>query len=129
MGLSPVKIGDNRPDLFIELAYKQGALDERVFSVNFAGDYQVSYITFGGYDADEFAVEPLVWHKNLGKYFWSVQLDEVKFGEKTAIDFKTKTRKGHVEAVIDSGSSYILMPKKQFWAFYREIKRVSGATC
>ena len=55
MGLSPVKIGDERPDLFINLAYEQGVLDERVFSLNFAGDYAVSYITFGGYDTDSFA--------------------------------------------------------------------------
>ena len=78
---------------------------------------------------DEFAVEELVWHDNTGKYFWSVQLDEVKFGERTAIDFKKSSKLGHANAVVDSGSSYILMPKKHFWAFYREIKRVSGATC
>ena len=70
MGLSPVKIGDERPDLFIELAYEQGMLDQKVFSLNFAGDFEVSYITLGGYDTEEFAVEELTWHANLGVYFW-----------------------------------------------------------
>lgn len=64
MGLSPVKIGDNRPDLFIELAYDQGVIDEKVFSLNFAGDYSISYLTVGGYDAEEFAAEEITWHDN-----------------------------------------------------------------
>ena len=55
MGLSPVKIGDDRPDLFINIAYEQGMIDKKVFSLNFAGDYEVSYITIGGFDAEEFA--------------------------------------------------------------------------
>lgn len=47
-------------------------LDERVFSLNFAGDYEMSYITLGGYDVEEFAVEELTWHKNIGHFFWAV---------------------------------------------------------
>ena len=77
MGLSPVKIGDNRPDLFIDLAHKQGVLDERVFSLNFSGDYATSYITLGGYDVNHFAIEDITWHDNIGEYFWAVSLDKV----------------------------------------------------
>ena len=65
MGLSPVKIGDNRPDLFIDLAYEQGVLDERVFSLNFSGNNRTSYITMGGYDVKEFAIEDITWHDNM----------------------------------------------------------------
>jgi len=127
MGLSPVKIGDERPDLFIDLAYKQGVLDEKVFSLNFAGDFEVSYITLGGYDVAEFAVEELTWHPNLGLYFWAVQLDSVKFGTDPAIKFAdTRTQ---TTAVVDSGSSYILMPEKYFWAFYKEVSSVAGTVC
>lgn len=78
IGLSPVKIGDERPDLFIDLAYKQGVLDEKVFSVSFQGDLDDSFITFGGYDVDEFAAEPITWHENVGEFFWAVNLDEVR---------------------------------------------------
>ena len=55
----------------------------------------------------------------------------MKFGEKTAIDFTSISSSlwGSGQAIVDSGSSYILMPRKFFWEFYREIKRVSGATC
>lgn len=120
MGFSPVKIGDARPDLFMDLAYEQGALDERVFSLNFAGDYNVSYITLGGYDASRFATEEMTWHPNEGYYFWAVGLDEVRMGSGpgamiyAGANFKT-------EAVVDSGSSYILMPRYAFWDFYDQI--------
>lgn len=77
MGLSPGKIGDNRPDLFIDLAYEQNVLDERVFSLNFSGDFDTSYITLGGYDANEFAIEDITWHDQIGQYFWTVSLDNV----------------------------------------------------
>ena len=59
MGLSPVKIGDDRPDLFLELAKEQGTIDHRIFSLSFSGDHSVSYVTFGGYDVEEFGVEEL----------------------------------------------------------------------
>ena len=77
MGLSPVKIGDDRPDLFIDLAYEQNVLDERVFSLNFSGSNRSSYITMGGYDAKEFAIEEITWHDNMSQYFWAVSLDKV----------------------------------------------------
>ena len=77
MGLSPGKIGDTRPDLFIDLAYEQNVLDERVFSLNFSGDFDTSYITLGGYDANEFAIEDITWHDQIGQYFWTVSLDDV----------------------------------------------------
>ena len=32
-------------------------------------------------------------------------------------------------AVVDSGSSYILVPREYFWAFYREIEKVPGVDC
>ena len=109
MGLSPVEIGDDRPDLFINIAYDQGLIDEKVFSLNFAGDYEVSYITIGGYDASEFAIEDITWHPNIGQYFWAVDLSEVRMGDgKNALIYTGATFK--TEAVIDSGSSYILMP-------------------
>ena len=120
MGLSPVTIGDHRPDLFIPLAYDQGVIDEKVFSLNFAGDYEVSYITIGGYDVNEFATEEVTWHDNIGRYFWAVNLDEVRFGEGK----KSKVYSGarfKTQAVVDIGSSYILMPRQKFWEFYDQI--------
>ena len=129
MGLSPVKIGDNRPDLFIDLAYEQGVLDERVFSLNFAGDYAVSHLTFGGYDVDQFASEPITWHDNKSKYFWAVGLDEVRMGDGPQAKVLSGMTFKHKKAVVDSGSSYILMPFTAFWQFYDQIKTTTDTYC
>lgn len=118
MGLSPVKIGDERPDLFIDLAYEQGVLDEKVFSVSFQGDLDDSYITFGGYDVDEFAAEPITWHENVGEFFWAVNLDEVRMGDKETGKKYDAKNFSSPSAVIDSGSSYLLLPESHFWDFY-----------
>ena len=42
-------------------------------------------------------------------------------------DFSGKAFK--TECVVDSGSSYNLVPEKYFWAFYREIMEVSSTYC
>lgn len=94
-------------------------LDERVFSLNFAGDHEISYITMGGYDVDEFAIEELTWHNNIGTYFWAVTLDAVSFVVDGEPVQEFSGRKFKTSAVIDSGSSYLLVPEKYFWAFYK----------
>lgn len=121
MGLSPVKISDNRPDLFIDLAHQQGAIDEKVFSLNFAGDYSVSYLTIGGYDVEEFAVEDITWNDNLGNYFWAVSLEKIEFGGEEYIQTNRWGRQTATTpnvAIVDSGSSYILVPEKAFFDFF-----------
>lgn len=128
IGLSPVKIGDDRPDLYIDLAVKQGVLDERVFSLNFSGDYETSYVTFGGYDEATFAVEPITWHENVGDYFWAVNLEEVNF-----VSSGIKKKYGgsawrQTDTIVDSGSSYLLMPQDAFWDFFDEIEK-TGTKC
>jgi len=80
----------------------------------------VSYITIGGYDLDEFAVEDITWHDNVGRYFWAVNLDEVRFGKGSSEKVYSGSR-FKTQAVVDSGSSYILMPRKKFWEFYDQI--------
>ena len=57
-------------------------LSERIFSLSLQGNFNVSYATLGGYDIDQFAVEDLTWHDNISKYFWAVELEYVKLGEK-----------------------------------------------
>ena len=76
LGLSPVLIDDRGQDLFIDAAYKQGAIDEKVFSLSFAGENGDSFFTMGGYDINEFAIEDdVTWHDNIGEYFWAVNAD------------------------------------------------------
>ena len=74
-----------------------------------------SKITIGGYNDTKFGAEsaPLVWHDLIpnkeGKYnHWRLKLDSMKFGdydiEETDIE----------HAIVDSGTSLVLMPSKDF---------------
>ena len=123
VGLAPRKIGDERPDLFIEKAYEQGEISNRVYSLAFAGDFEDSYVTFGGYDTSEFAVEDITWHDNIGKYFWAVELNQVRYGNDTIAEYGDSYSwfDSYAECVIDSGSSYILMPEGKFYALYNTL--------
>ena len=125
VGLSPTKIGDQRPDLFIEKAYEQGVIDEKIFSIKFGGDDASSMITFGGYDTDSFAKEELTWYPNFTyysqHYFWAVYMDGVQIGDEYISEDVEKM------LVVDSGSSYILMPWSFFEGFMETLNEAS--TC
>ena len=102
-------------------------LDEKVFSLHFAGNDNESYITFGGYDAEEFAVEDITWHDNVGVYFWAVQLDEVRIGE--GDNEKVYSWNQPSTAVVDSGSSYLLVPEEYFWDFFDQLTKQADIYC
>jgi hypothetical protein len=119
-----VKIGDPRAELFMDKAYEQGVIDERVFSIKFGGDDASSMITFGGYDSERFAKEELSWYPNYTPYgvhyFWAVWLEAVNIGDRSLSNF---TRM----AVVDSGSSYLLMPYRSFQNFVADLQEISEA--
>lgn len=52
LGLSPTNQNDPDMDLFIEKAYAQGAIPEKVFSMSIGPGEKPSIITFGGYDLE-----------------------------------------------------------------------------
>ena len=58
VGLSP-KIHTRNADLLIQKMKEGGALDEAIFSISIAYDSVQSTVTFGGYDSDKYAVEPI----------------------------------------------------------------------
>ena len=61
MGMSP-SVQESGAELVIEELYKQEVIDEKVFSIQVGNMDEASKITIGGYDADKYAKEPLVWH-------------------------------------------------------------------
>lgn len=124
--MSPSKIGDQRPDLFVEKAYDQGVIDEKLFSIKFGGDDAASQITFGGYDTEIFAKEDLIWYPNYTPYpkhyFWAVELEGLIAGDVLYTDIEPF-------GVVDSGSSYILMPWSLFEPFMEhKLKPVTTCT-
>ena len=88
--------------------------------MSFTGDYGVSYVTFGGYDLQSFAKEELTWHNNVSDWFWAVNLTEIKTGSETLMSNDYGR-----ELIVDSGSSYILLPRTDFNAFLDQMQEVA----
>ena len=63
IGLAP-QSSRREPDaeLFIEKAYEQGVIDEKIFSFVVGDSHKPNYFTIGGYDLDTFATSDLHWH-------------------------------------------------------------------
>ena len=105
-----------KPELFIDMAHEQGVIDEKVFSLLIgAGDKKQAF-TLGGYDLDRFAKSDLNWHGSFSGEYWSVRLDGFKYADNEV----TIT---HDEVIVDSGTSYIIMPEVSFMEVYRLVKQ------
>ena len=111
IGLAPVNYTDPRdtakPELFIDVAFNQGAIDERVFSLLIGADKKKQVFTIGGYDLAQFAKGDLIWHDCFSDEYWSVRMDGFKYGDDAL-------RTTHNEAIVDSGTSYLIMPEANF---------------
>lgn len=111
--------------MFIEELKKSGAIDHMSFSISIAKDGQ-SQMTFGGYQESIYATGPISWH-NISQYsnYWSVGFEEFSY----KIGNKTVQVKPDVEVIVDSGTSYILMPSIQRKRLIRDIQDVTGTNC
>lgn len=109
MGMSPTAQGRGA-ELVIDELYKQGAIDEKVFSIQVGDLYEPSKITIGGYDVEKYAKENITWHNLTNKRYWTIDMDSVKIGEE---DLILTTHK----VIVDSGTSYLLMPYRDFEGF------------
>ncbi len=74
-----------------------------------------SKITIGGYDSLKYGAEgtEMAWHdlkpnKDGILNHWKLEIDELKFGEFTIKDTLIES------VIIDSGTSLVLMPEKEF---------------
>jgi len=79
-----------------------------MFSMILGGNSESSHILIGGYNM-KYAKEGeiLNWHNLIKDPYWTVNLSSVKIGD-NQIKTYGKT------AIIDSGSSYILLPESDF---------------
>ena len=84
-------------------------------------------ITFGGYDTQRFASGPIRWHnaKTTSRY-WQLELQELTFKG------KDKYLNGHFKnrpLIVDSGTSFIMIPENDLLSFLRFIKLSIGMDC
>jgi Eukaryotic aspartyl protease len=94
-----------------------------VFSFNLGGTDETSSVIFGGYDLQKYAkdpIEPIIWNQLKEDNYWTLEVREAKLGSYT-FDLDTHS------AIIDTGTSYILMPSNDFEEFRSQVE--PGRTC
>ena len=117
IGLAPAA-STFEPDaeLFIEVAYEQGVIDEKIFSLLVGDGHKENFFTIGGYDLESYATSDLTWHDLIEYDRWSVNFDAMLVGD-DRIEATSRL------AFIDSGASFIMMPRSDFTQFYNLVKR------
>lgn len=118
IGMNPSKLQHHlHQNTFLQNLKIQNQLERAVFSFVLYEyedlDHRYdSYMIFGGIDYSLF-YGSLSWHLNHDHTFWSLQVEKVGFGGALG--------KAQGKAVIDSGTSYILCPKKLILGFFEKI--------
>ena len=76
-----------------------------MFSFSLGGGDETSKAIFGGYDTEKYAKlnQTITWNSLIDDNYWTVRLMSAKIGD---YEFDLDTNK----AIIDTGTSYILMP-------------------
>jgi len=111
-GLAP---SNQRTDanLFIEELDQSQIIEKRIFSfaINSIDSGRESKIIFGGYDMSYAKPNTsLTWNDLINNHYWSVELVNVNLGVyKAPLTARV--------AIIDTGTSFLLMPTKDFQFF------------
>ena len=89
-------------------------IDEPIFSFLVGDGDQQDYFTIGGYDLDSYATSELNWHSLRDQSRWSVNFDGIKLDD-TLIEASSNL------GLVDSGASFLMMPRVDFNKFYSEL--------
>jgi hypothetical protein len=114
MGMSPSS-QYSEAELVIEEMHQQGVIDEQVFSIQVGDHEEASKITIGGYDAEKYAKENITWHNLANKLYWTIDMESVALN---GSDLRISTK----NVIVDSGTSYLLMPTADFDVFSQFFK-------
>jgi hypothetical protein len=86
-----------------------------VFSIQVGDHEEASKITIGGYDAEKYAKENITWHNLANKLYWTIDMESVALN---GSDLRIST----TNVIVDSGTSYLLMPTADFDVFSQFFK-------
>jgi hypothetical protein len=97
-------------------------ITRKVFAFNLGGTDEKSSIVFGDYDVGKHskAGSSISWNALKEDTYWTIPISDAKLGNYT-FDLDTDL------AIIDSGTSYILMPANDFEEFRKVIE--PGRSC
>jgi len=113
LGLSPSSQSTGAM-LIVDELYNAGIIDSRIFSFYISSGVTSSKFTLGGYNmeyADSASSSNITWNSLIDTTYWSVEMIGVDVGdEELTISAST--------AIIDTGTSYILMPTGNYRSSY-----------
>lgn len=79
---------------------------------------KISTMTFGDYDVEKFASSKLSWHSiNEGQKHWMLNMNEMSF----MTDYGDYWSELDKDIIIDSGTSFNLMPTKDLQSFTKKL--------
>lgn len=120
LGLLPSPISGS--DLFVTEMHKAGILAENAFGIRYTDTSDQSEITFGGFDHRRVpSIDKFSFLSLYDGNHWSASLNSIKIGD-------TEITKGRAtSAILDSGTSYILLQNETFIKFKEAVKGVGNA--
>ena len=90
-------------------------------------------MTFGGYDLEKYSQPSsnLSYHKaKNGTYYWSLTLQDMNlFDDKNSSVGKNFSEGKNASIIVDSGTSYILMPNSSLQNFKKLLEDEKGMSC
>lgn len=120
VGMGPMNVGYwVKHSSFVKNLFRQGELRRALFSfvLHEHSQNRQSYMILGGIDRSLYQND-LIWVPNISNYYWTVQLTHVGFGHTYGA---TKGR-----AVIDSGTSFMLVPRPVLAGIYQVTRAVQA---
>lgn len=118
LGLSPTNQGTQASLIYDKLS------SNKVFSLAIAENVGQSKMTFGGFNMEKFAKvgsTPIIWHQLTSTKYWQIKFTGASFGLAT-ISFTVD------QMIIDSGTSYLLMPSEDYLQFTTLLNQISPCT-
>lgn len=110
LGLLPSAISGS--NLFVTELFKSGKLPLDSFFIDYTDTKSKSEIVFGGFDKSKVKeLDDFTFFKIHEPSHWSAELKRIKYGLLTEIPLLAKV------AILDSGTSLVLMPTEMFTAF------------
>ncbi len=83
--------------------------NQRVFSFSVGDGDEISKVTFGGYDLENYGRGDIYWHSLLNEDFWSLSISGAALGD-TLLPVSVDS------VIIDTGTSFLLTPLEDFQA-------------
>ncbi|CDW85431.1 eukaryotic aspartyl protease family protein [Stylonychia lemnae] len=102
VGLAPSNQGSQSQMLMDQLKIHR-MINQTVFSLLIDENSLVSKMTIGGYDFMKYSKGNLYWHKILNNKYWTLPINQISIGN-------TKINQIAKQVIIDSGTSYLLVP-------------------